>query len=190
MLDKKFWLKINEEQAEFDKARRVIINQANEALHKSKQAIFSLHRDNLKEASKHLATASKILNDLERDFGKRKRLRGEGSWCAACEEFIEANLLYQFIKGETVGKIKGVSLQCEEYLGGLSDYTGELLRRAVLLASNRKFNDVKVILDEIREVIYLMLQYNLTGQLRTKFDQVKKNMHKIEEIYYEINLKS
>jgi predicted translin family RNA/ssDNA-binding protein len=190
MLDKNFWLKINEEQAEFDKDRRIIISQANDALHKSKQAIFALHRDNLVEAKEQLASAGETLNKLEKDFGTRKRLRGEGSWCAACEEFSEASLFCQFVENKEVGKIDGISLQCEEYLGGLSDYTGELLRRAILQASDRKFEVVKIILDEIREVIHLMLQYNLTGPLRTKFDQAKKNLHKIEEMYYEINLKN
>jgi predicted translin family RNA/ssDNA-binding protein len=190
MIDKKFWKKVNDDQFEYDKSRRIIIGQSNKALHAAKQAIFALHRDKIAEAEEKIEESKSILLNLERDFGKRGALLFEGAWNASREEFVEANLFLMFIKGDKVGKISDLKIRNEEYLGGLSDYTGELMRRAILLSSKRKFKEVNIIADEISDVIDQMLAYNLTGLLRTKFDQAKKNLNKIEQILYEISLKN
>lgn len=190
MIDKKFWTKINENQADYDKSRRIIISQANIALHLSKQVIFALHRDNLKEAEEKIKQATDILKKLQDDFGKNRKLRYEGAWSAALEEYVEANLFLQFVKDAKVGKIEGLPIESNEYLGGLCDYTGELLRRAILQASKRKYKEVEIISEEIHDVAHKLLEYNLTGPLRTKFDQAKRNLNKIEQTVYEINLKN
>jgi translin len=190
MLDKNFWTSINEAQATYDKSRRIIIGQANNALHLSKQAIFASHRDNIDEAKGNLKEALEILQQLEKDFKQDEKLRTEGSWAAAVEEFVEANLFLQFLEGHDVGEVEGIVILSQEYLGGFSDYTGELLRRAVLLATKKDFEAVSNIAEEIKQAIELMLQYNLTGQLRNKFDQAKRNQQKIEHIMYEISLKT
>lgn len=190
MLDKTFWKKINDTQATYDKSRRIIIGQANTALHLAKQTIFASHRDNIQEADEKLNESLTILKKLEKDFNQDDKLRNEGAWSAAVEEFVEANLFLQFIKNKKVGEIKGIIILSHEYLGGFSDYTGELLRRAVLLATKQDFDGVKVIAAEVEDAIELMLQYNLTGQLRNKFDQAKRNLSKIEHIMYEITLKT
>jgi predicted translin family RNA/ssDNA-binding protein len=190
MLNKEFWKQTNEAQAKYDQSRRQIIGQASNALHLSKQAIFAMHRDNVEEAEVKLVEAEKIFGELETKFSNIPELHYEGAWTAAREEFVEAKLFWFFVKGMPVGEIPNMKIEPGEYLGGLSDYTGELLRRAVLRASKRKFEEVDAIAAEIGDVIEQMLAYNLTGLLRTKFDQAKKNMHRIEQMLYEINLKS
>ncbi len=190
MLNREFWKQINESQAQYDKARRVIIGQSNIALHLAKQAIFGLHRDNVEEAEGKLSESEKIFGELENKFSGDAKLRYEGAWQAAREEYVEAKLFLMFVKGEAVGEITGVKIEPEEYLGGLSDYTGELLRRAVLSATKQKFDQVQIIATEIGDVIEDLLAYNLTGLLRTKFDQAKKNLQRIEQMMYEINLKN
>lgn len=189
MLDQKFWQSVNEAQENYEVNRRKIIGVAADALHRSKQAIFALHRDDLPGSAEKLKEAEVALKALEEEFAKDKKLRYDGAWSAALEEFIEAKLFYFFVAGETVGEIKDLHLEPNEYIGGLSDYSGELVRRAVLLASQRKFDEVQIIAEEIRSVIEKLLAYNLVGYLRTKFDQAKKNLNKIEEIVYEITLK-
>jgi len=189
MLNKDFWTQVNNKQAEYDKSRRIIISRANEALHLSKQTIFALHRDNQVEAEEMVKKAQEILLQLEKDFGQNKKLRYEGSWIAGMEEFAEARLFLNYVKGEEVSEIEDIHLEPNEYLGGICDYTGELVRRAVLFASERKIDEVKEISEEIHDVVHKLLEYNLTGPLRQKFDQAKRNMQRIEQIIYEINLK-
>lgn len=189
MLNREFWKQVNESQAQYDKSRRIIIGQSNIALHLAKQAIFGLHRDNVTEAEEKLVESEKIFKELEAKYSGDAKLMYEGAWKAAREEFVEARLFLMFVKDESVGEISGVKIEPEEYLGGLSDYTGELLRRATLLATKQQFDQVQVVAKEIGDVIEDLLEYNLTGILRTKFDQAKRNLQRIEQMLYEINLK-
>ncbi len=189
MLDKNFWGKIALAQGDNDKSRRIIINHSNSALHLAKQAIFAMHRDNLKEAKEKIVESENILLRLQKDFAKKQSLMKEGAWSAAREEYAEAKLFYAYVDGKRVGEIKEVKVLPEEYLGGLSDFTGELLRRAVLLSTKQKFESVEQIAEEVASVIHFLLSQNLSGVLRTKFDQAKKNQNKIEQIMYEISLR-
>ena len=189
MINKDFWRKINSNQADYDKFRRLIIGQSAQAQHLAKQAIFALHRDNMVEAEEKLAESQQLIQKMEIDFKQNQKLRNEPTWSSAVEEFAEAKLFLAYQKGEEVGEIVGVDIHADEYVGGLSDFTGELHRQAVLLSSKDEFEKVKKIAEEISDIIHLLLEYNLGGYLRTKFDQAKKNLNKIEYILYDINMK-
>ncbi|HCC23774.1 TPA: hypothetical protein DF272_06400 [Candidatus Falkowbacteria bacterium] len=189
MLNQNFWKKINDDQAEYDQSRRIIIGQSSKALHLAKQTIFALHRNNLDEARTKLEESEQFLKALEKDFAKNQKLRFEGSWCAAVEEYVEARLFFMYVNGDEVGEITGLHIEPQEYLGGFSDFTGELLRRAVLLSAEEKFDEVKKIAQEISDAIDILLAYNLSGLLRTKFDQAKNNLNKIEHVLYDISMR-
>ena len=67
--------------------------------------------------------------------------------------------------------------------------TGELTRKAVLRAIDKKFKDVDFLVAGIREVIAELLKFNLTSYLRTKYDQAKNNLRRAEEILYDVKMK-
>ena len=75
------------------------------------------------------------------------------------------------------------------YLGGICDATGELVRRAVNEAAAGNFGEVEKIKGIINDVIAELVQFDLTGYLRTKYDQAKGNLRKIEQINYEIKIR-
>ena len=75
-------------------------------------------------------------------------------------------------------------------IGGLSDFTGELSRQAVLKATEGDAKTVEKVFLTVRDVIEFLLKMNLTGSLRTKFDQAKHNLRKIEEVRYESSRRS
>jgi len=189
MIDSKFWLKTFKDQANFDISRRKIIYESSFALHTSKQAIFALHRDNMKEAQEKLSDAKKGLLSLQKRFGKDFRLRMEGSWKAAVEEFTEAKLFYDFCTDIKITGIKELDVEADEYIGGLSDLTGEILRKMIIWATQKKDDKLKPSAEVIDNIVHELMEQNLTGYLRTKFDQAKKNQHKCEEVLYDISLR-
>lgn len=189
MLDKKFWDKIFKEQGEFDTARRKIISESAAALHASKLTIFALHRDDLNEAKMKLAEAKTGLQSLDKRFGKDFRLRMEGSWKAAVEEFAEAKLFYDFCTSGKITGIKDLNVEADEYIGGMSDLTGEILRKMIIWATQKKDDKLKPAAAVIEDVVHELMQQNLGGYLRTKFDQAKKSQHKCEEVLYDISLR-
>ncbi|MFH0988224.1 MAG: hypothetical protein V1763_02535 [Parcubacteria group bacterium] len=189
MLNKKFWQEALATQSAFDVNRRVIIGQAADALHLSKQAIFALHRADLKEAQEKLDLARQILAALEKQHGGDHLLLDEGSWKAAFEEFVEASLFNAYCNGKEIGEIEGLSIGAEQYIGGLSDLCGEIVRHMVGLTVDKKFDEVMKAREVIVDIIHELMQANLTGYLRTKFDQAKRHWQKAEEIVYDISIR-
>ncbi len=189
MIDKKLFTQLQKDYESYDIGRRIIIKHSNDILKYSKQAIFALHRDNLKDAKKKIDEAGKELEYLAEKIKNEEGLKYEGSYLAALEEFVEANLFYQFIKTGKVGEIKEFTIGTNSYLGGFCDLTGEIVRRAVYLATKRKYKEVAKCQKAIEEILAQLIQMNLAGYLRTKFDQAKNSLRKIEDIMYDLELK-
>jgi predicted translin family RNA/ssDNA-binding protein len=188
MINKKFIQKLKEDYDKKENERRQIINLADIVLHSSKRTIFSLHRGDLEKAKKRLTEIEKTLQKLEKDFG-HKRVSKEGSYRAGAEEFVEAKMFYFVMAGKKVDKIKEVNLNIDSYLGGLCDLTGELVRKAINQAAENNFTEVGRMKKIINEIMAELVEFDMTGYLRTKYDQAKNNLRKIEQIEYEVRMR-
>lgn len=189
MLNKTFWKKVQKEHADYQKGRSAIIGQANLALNHAKKAIFALHRDNIKDSQEKLTESKKLLVDLEKRFGNNSKFRNEGSWKAASEELVEATLYFNYRKNGKVGEITGLKFDFGEYIGGLADMSGELIRWAVLLGNKGDYSKMYDIQETISEIIQVLLDLNLTSYLRQKFDQAKRNQQRIEQMIYDLKIR-
>ena len=189
MIDKKLFKKIKKDFDFYKQERSKIINTSNNALMKAKQAIFAFHRDDFSGGAKLLGEVEAIFDEMEKKFKKIKGLKNEGSYKAALEEYVEAKLFENFLLNQKITSIKEVEVDYNVYLAGLCDTTGELTRKAVLSAIDKDFDRVEVLVGGIREVVAELLKFNLTGYLRTKYDQVKNNLRRAEEILYNVKMK-
>ncbi len=189
MINKKFFKDLKGEYEVFNKERKIIIARSNDALQMSKQAIFAFHRDDLKEGSRLLKSVEKIFGDLLKMTGRAGRLKEEGAYKAALEEYVEAKLFGQYIKTGRIKPISEVTVDTDAYIGGICDLTGEMVRRAVLLATKNKKKEVATIKQDIEDIMYELIYMNLIGYLRTKYDQAKNNLRKMEGILYDIKIK-
>ncbi len=188
MLNKKFTASLKKDYTKKNNERRQIISLSNIILNNSKKAIFAIHRQDLKVAQEKLQESEKIIHKIIKNF-KEARAMEEGSFMAGLEEYVEAKLFFTFITTGKIDRIKEVKMPLESYLGGICDLTGELIRLAVNQTIERKFTEVKKIKNIINEILNELIDFDITGYLRTKYDQAKGNLKKIEQIDYEINLK-
>jgi len=188
MINKQFIKKLKQEYDSHETERRQIIGLSNVVLHDSKRVIFSLHRGDIKKAEESLVEIAKVLANLENKFGV-SRLAEEGAYKAGVEEYVEAKMFYLVTCGQKVDKIKKVKLSVDSYLGGICDLTGELVRRAINQAAAGKISEVAKIRETISEIMAGLVEFDMTGYLRTKYDQAKTNLRKIEQINYEINIR-
>ncbi len=188
MINKKFIQKLKKDFDASNSERRQIISLANVVLHDSKRAIFSLHRGDDKKAGEGLSEIEKILTKLDKQFGFT-RLNQEGAYRAAVEEYVEAKTFYLVLHGEKIDDFKNVKLGYESYLGGLCDLTGELVRRAVNRAAAGHADEVSGIKTIIDAIMAELVEFDITGYLRTKYDQARGNLRKIEQISYEIKIR-
>lgn len=184
---KLFFNQLQESYTAYAAARRDIIKTSGDALGAAKQVIFALHRDDLKGAAVLLKQVETTLKKLETKFKQEPDLRHEGSYRAALEEYVEAKMFSRVVNGQTIGSIIEVTVDTDSYLGGLCDLLGEIARKVVLFATERKFNEVKRLSQAAQGVMAELLKIDLTGYERTKFDQAKQALRRIEEVAYDIS---
>lgn len=75
-----------------------------------------------------------------------------------------------------------------EYIGALSDFTGEIGRIAVSLASSRDIAAVREIYEADLVVLTFLSQINFNGRFTKKCEAVSGNTKKVEDILYELSL--
>ncbi len=189
MLNKGNLNKIKTNLHAYHKRRGDVIGRANEALHHAKRAIFALHRDNEKEAVEKIKLVEGIFKDLNKKYKKDEDIKKEGAYKAGLEEYVEAKLFYQFITTGKIGEIKDLPIDGEIYLAGMCDVPGELYRYAIKAATNKDVKTAKKCSEMGQEIIGELIQFNLTSYLRTKFDQAKGAVNKLESVVYELSLR-
>jgi len=169
--------------------RRALIGTSNEALSKSKRAIFALHRDDPKAAADLLSQADKLFSQAEKSFKRFEALEYEGAYKAALEEYAEALLFDEYLRTGKLGKIHERAMAPHVYLAGLTDTTGEMVRYAVRQVTLGNMDVVPKVYASVEMVVEYLLDMDLTGYLRTKFDQSKKNLRRLEGMTYDLAIR-
>lgn len=183
------FLKLKKSYQAREAARRELIRKANDALSRSKRTIFALHRDDLDTATKLLKEASGLFQACESGFRRFPELEHEGAYRAALEEYAEALLFQAYVLNRGLGSIDRRAMEPQIYLAGLSDTTGEIVRYAMHQVTEGDAAAVGKARDVVAMVIEFLLDMDLTGYLRTKFDQAKKNLRRLEEMVYDLSLR-
>lgn len=181
--------KIKSQHRAHEQVRREVIAFSNEALSKSKRAIFAMHRDDHASAADLLKQASDLFTKAEQRFKKSKGLQYEGAYRPALEEYAEALLFAQYLKTGKIGAIEARAMEPLVYLSGLSDTTGEIVRYTLRQVTHGKTDELIHARDTVELVIEFMLDLDATGYLRTKFDQAKGNLKRLEDMLYDLSLR-
>lgn len=190
MLNPKLFQQLLKDFMVYSSKRHQIIKDSSDALRLSKQAIFTLHRDEIEPAEKLISEIESILKNIKINFEKDPSLRYEGSFRAALEEYAEAKFFYNVLVGKKIDFLAEEEINYEGYLAGICDLTGELVRKAVNQATKGKFNDVKKYRDVTEEIIGELIKFNMNnGHLRSKYDDAKRNLRRLEEILYDVKIK-
>lgn len=186
MINKNFFKDLYKAHKKYEQERKNIIEFSHNVLHDSKRVIFSVHRKDLDKAKQSLEEIESILTKGAKEFSFN-RLSKEGSYRACVEEYIEAKIFYNIITGTEVDIIPLFKFDQDSYLGGICDVTGELVRYAINKVTDGEREEAKKVKQLINDIINELVEFNMTGYLRTKYDQAKNNLKKIEQINYEIS---
>ena len=171
------------------KARRDLMVYSNDALSKSKRAIFALHRNDFTQAREYLDQAQALFKSCEASFRSFSELKEEGTYRAGLEEYAEACLFESYLQKGSIGKIDPRAMASSIYLAGLCDATGEMVRYAVRQVTLGHPEGVVQIHETVSMIIEFLLDLDLTGYVRTKFDQAKKNLSRLEEMSYDLAIR-
>lgn len=181
---------IQHRMATYDHQREWTIKLSRDVQKLSKQAIFSIIRGQNEDAREKLAHASKTIEQVMDIVTKFPGLRA-GSFSNSLEEWCEAQMLLDWCEKKTVSGVNELvhKLSAQEYIGGLSDFTGELGRLAVMLAAKREIEAVEEIM-EVDSIIYDSISRvnNLGSNFNKKLDAVQTNWKKVEDLVFELNI--
>ncbi len=169
---------INKELQLFDKRRDLMLQKSHEAIRFSKRVIYAIHRDDKKADA-----LAKQLKDKIRELRTRGELQFSQTYKIAMQEYVEAICLYEFVRNNDLPTQKELFVSAPDYLAGLCDLTGEVMRKANYLAINKKPNDAIRMKELVDKIYEQFLELDIRDQeLRKKFDQVKYNLQKLEDL--------
>ena len=190
MIDKKLFEQMKNDVEAFDAAREKLIKISRDVLKSSKGAIYSLHRNDEKNAQKQLAEAKKVIGQMNALVNNDAHLATVGAYEEALEEFVEASCYYEFITNKRLPSPKELNVDVEIYLPGLCDLVGELVRKAinsVLKDDTKTALEIKDVVEEL--YAQLMLFDFRNSPLRKKFDAIKYSLEKLEDLAVKLKLK-
>jgi len=190
MLDKKDFKDMLKESREFDEQRELLIKKSRDVLKLSKQVIYSVHRNEISE-SEHLAKdMKKELEELNKFVKKNPKMYHQGSYKIAVQEYVEAVLFLEFVKTQKVATRTELNVETDYYLLGICDLSGELFRKAVLDATKGNYDKVLKAKETIEEIYTELLKFDIReSELRKKFDSIKYDLRKLEDLCLELKLK-
>ena len=189
MINKQAFAKISKIYASYAIERRKLFAASDEMLAKSKQAIFAAHRDDLPESERLLREVEASEKSFAPVFKQHPDIASEGPHRAALEEYSEAVQFLAFVKGEPLCVIKNIELDSDAVLGGLTDTVGEIARKCVQWATKGEFKKIDKALEASREIVMALMGLSLTGYLRTKLDQAKGALRRIEDVAYDVAMR-
>ena len=186
MLNKSEFKKIREEMHKVDEKREQIIHLSREIITLSKQIIYAAQRNDLK-------TAAFVVKNIKNKVKKLKNINITADTninSVAFQEYVEAIAFYEFVKNKKIPTRASLNVSAENYLSGLCDLTGELVRKAVYDVIHKKFDEAVRIKELVHDIYGEFLKFHLrNGELRKKSDSIKWNLKKLEEVMYDISMK-
>ena len=86
--------------------------------------------------------------------------------------------------------MKELGFDAESYIGGLCDLSGELVRRAINSAISGKNSEALAIKQFISDLYGELMQFDFrNGEIRRKFDGIKYDLRKLEDMALQLKLK-
>ena len=166
--------------------REEVIQTSREVINLSKQIIYAAQRNDLKEAD----SAIKKIKDGIKKLRKVNVIIDININAVAFQEYVEAIAFYEFVKNKNLPTRASLGVSGEEYLSGLCDLTGELVRKAIYEVIHKRFNEAEKIKELVDDIYGEFLKLNLrNSELRKKSDSIKWNLKKLEEVMYDISIK-
>jgi predicted translin family RNA/ssDNA-binding protein len=169
-----------------DKKREEMIAKSREIVKQSKTAIYALQRGDSKTAASVIAVMKKGVAELK-PYSENSAF--SGTIKPAIQEYVEAACFNEFVLTGKMLPRKELGISAEHYVAGLCDLSGEIVRKAINAAIN---DDTALVLSAkkfVETLYYGLLQLDLrNGELRKKFDGIKYDLKKLEDVVLSLKL--
>jgi predicted translin family RNA/ssDNA-binding protein len=188
MLDKKDLESIKSKIDAYEQQRDKVIRTSRDVVKLSKKVIYALHR-------KDMMSAGKAVSDMNKEFkklvsvAKHPKLLSSGSYKVAVQEYVEAFCFYELMKNNRIPTNTKLKLDPEFYLMGLIDLTGELVRKSINSAIKGDYKTSVKLKELVSELYDELLLFDFAGgELRKKFDSIKYDLKKLDDLVLNLKL--
>ena len=182
--------KMRKSMEKADKVREAVIRKSRDIIKMSKTAIGATHRDELEKASRVLELMKTSLEELKNEVKKNPKLEFEGIFKVSIQEYVEALSLYGFVKNGKLVEYTEEFMDVENYLLGLCDLSGELVRKAINSCIKEKYKMAVKIRAFLEELYVEMSKFELrNGELRRKYDGIKYDIKKLDDVVFQLKMK-
>ncbi len=189
MLDRKDATSIKKELDTYSSSKIELMKASRDVVKSSKILIYSIHRGDMTSAKKNLGDINALRKRIDK-LASTPKLKNYSPYENALQEYVEAVAYHIFVLEGRIPTSKELCVDAETYLMGLSDLTGELMRKAVNDAVAEDYEGVKKIRDTVDEIYGLVVGLDLDGgEARRKTDQIKWNLTKVEGIVYDAKIR-
>jgi predicted translin family RNA/ssDNA-binding protein len=188
MLNKTDLEKIKKQIDSYELQRDKVIRLSRDIIKLSKKTIYALHRNDLSSSQKACTEMKKSFRSLA-SITKHPKLLASGSYKVAVQEFVEALCFYELTKNNRIPPNSALKLDPEFYLMGLIDLTGELVRKAINSAINEDYKTSVKLKGLVSDLYDELLLFDFAGgELRKKFDSVKYDLKKLDDLVLSLKL--
>ncbi|KAI7866942.1 Translin, partial [Mucor mucedo] len=192
--------------------RERIIKVSRDITAQSKKMIFALHRasqmnhkEKFKEVDKKQEEIISLFKKLAQDIQGLDYHRYSRSFSGGFEEFIEAIAFYHFLVHQNVitkdqvdayfidkeTDEKWLTVKTEDYILGLADFTGELMRYAIYVVSTGNYDQAMLICKLLRKIDtdFELIASAYMPQLFKKMGALKGSIKKVEQACYTFQIR-
>ncbi len=178
--------KLKKEIETTDAKREELIAQSRSILLQSKKAIYAMQRGDT-------GAAATIVADMKKAVAVISKFSQEASYASAVkpaiQEYVEAACFNEFIRTGKLLPSDELGVSAENYIAGLCDVSGEIIRKAVNAAINDDAKTVASAKSYIEALYYGLMQFEFrNGELRRKFDGLKYDLKKMEDLVLSLKL--
>jgi translin len=181
---------IHDELQSIESRREQLIKESRDIIILCSQSIISLHQGNIQESQLKLDKAKNLylsLKTLAQDDLSRYLSMSE-------QELVEANLLMNIVKNESLLGIGDIGVSSQAYLFGILDCIGEIKRMVYDMVRYGRYDKAEslfIVMQEIYSAIYPFSIYdNIVNGIRKKLDVCKILIENTRELITEESRRS
>ena len=158
-------------------ARDAALQRSRQLIRNCANAIRAAHRGDFEDSRALLGTAREAAREMVADLDAYPDLYHAGYTQDALKEYVEAQVVYAFIKGGQLPTPRELEVEPAAYLKGLAEATSEMRRYSLdLMRQNRleRAQEIMAIMDEVYGQL-LTIDYPdaITGGLRRTTDMLR-----------------
>lgn len=190
MMDKTDFEDMKKEMEDFDNKREILIKNSRDVLKLSKKIIYALHRSDVKAANTHVESIKSELLKLKNMASENCELSNIGAYRVAVQEYVEALCYHSYFVNKKIPTRKDLDVGTKSYLAGICDLSGELVRKAINDAIKGETASALEIKELVETLYGELLNFDFRGgDLRKKFDSIKYDLKRLEDLALSIKLK-